>query len=91
MINKKSKKPDMTVIAGCLKGLTSFLVHFTQTVEEGSRYAKDIYGFARRAIDPQVQLSRYEVPRGIIFSYLHSFSCCPLVFCESRCRMSGIN
>ena len=31
----KTKKPDMPVIAGCLRGLTSYLTHFTQSVEEG--------------------------------------------------------
>lgn len=32
----KTKKPDMPVIAGCLRGLTSYLTNFTQSVEEGS-------------------------------------------------------
>ena len=33
---KKSSKPDMPVIAGCLRGLGSILVNFTQAVDEGS-------------------------------------------------------
>ena len=32
----KTKKPDMPVIAGCLRGLASYLTNFTQSVEEGS-------------------------------------------------------
>lgn len=32
---KKSTKPDMPVIAGCLRGLGSTLVNFTQAVDEG--------------------------------------------------------
>lgn len=34
---KKPSKPDMPVIAGCMRGLGSTLVHFTQAVDEGSR------------------------------------------------------
>ena len=33
---KKSNKPDMPVIAGCLRGLGSTLVNFTQAVDEGT-------------------------------------------------------
>ncbi len=29
------KKPDMPVIGGCLKGLCSYLINFTQSVSEG--------------------------------------------------------
>ena len=61
----KSKKPEMSVIGGCLRGLSCYLVNFSQSVAEGSEYAQDIYKFARMAIDPKVSLSRYEVPRGI--------------------------
>ncbi|XP_067044034.1 DNA-dependent protein kinase catalytic subunit-like isoform X2 [Acropora muricata] len=59
----KTKKPDMPVIAGCLRGLASYLTNFTQSVEEGSKYSREIYCYARKAIDPQVNLNRYDVPR----------------------------
>jgi len=34
-MTSKAKKPDMPIIAGCLRGLTSYLTNFTQSVEEG--------------------------------------------------------
>ena len=33
---KKLSKPDIPVIAGCLRGLGSTLVNFTQAVDEGT-------------------------------------------------------
>ncbi|CAB4022232.1 DNA-dependent kinase catalytic subunit-like, partial [Paramuricea clavata] len=70
---KKPSKPDMPVIAGCLRGLGSTLVNFTQAVDEGSQYAKDIYTYVRRAIDASVEYSRYEVPRaGLNFLARHA-------------------
>lgn len=68
-MTSKTKKPDMPVIAGCLRGLTSYLTNFTQSVEEGSRYAKDIYSYTRKAIEPQVSLSRYEVPKAGLYLF----------------------
>ena len=32
----KSKKPEMSVIGGCLRGLNSYLVNFSQSVAEGT-------------------------------------------------------
>ena len=61
----KNKKPEMSVIGGCLRGLNSYLVNFSQSVTEGSEYAHDIYKFARMAVDTKVNHTRYEVPRGL--------------------------
>ena len=61
----KSKKPEMAVIGGCLRGLNSYLVNFSQSAAEGSEHAQNIYKFSKMAIDPKVSHSRYEVPRGI--------------------------
>ena len=60
---ESKKGPDMPVIAGCLRGLTHYLHSFSKSVHEGSRYARDIYSYARKAADPQVPLFRYEVQR----------------------------
>ncbi|KAK6170524.1 hypothetical protein SNE40_018898 [Patella caerulea] len=64
----KTKKPELTVISGCLSGLTAYLINFTQSSEDGSCY--DIYKYAKMAIDPSINLSRYEVPKAglILFS-----------------------
>ncbi|CAI8051259.1 DNA-dependent protein kinase catalytic subunit [Geodia barretti] len=59
----KSKKPEMAVIGGCLRGLNSYLVNFSQSAAEGSEHAQNIYKFSKMAIDPKVSHSRYEVPR----------------------------
>ncbi|EDO34282.1 predicted protein [Nematostella vectensis] len=63
MKSKGNKSPDKQVIAGCLKGLSSYLVNFTQSAAEGSKFARDIYEFTRMAIDVQGTLQRYDVPR----------------------------
>jgi DNA-dependent protein kinase catalytic subunit len=58
---KKSKKPEMLVISGCLKGLGGLLVNFPPT---DPKVLADIFHFTRKAIDPQVSLARYDVPKG---------------------------
>ena len=35
MVSKQQKKPDMPLIGGCLRGLTSYLTQFSQSVAEG--------------------------------------------------------
>ena len=32
----KTRKPELSIIAGCLQGLTGYLVNFTQSAEEGT-------------------------------------------------------
>jgi DNA-dependent protein kinase catalytic subunit len=60
---KKSKKPEMLVISGCLKGLGGLLVNFPPT---DPKVLADIFHFTRKAIDPQVSLARYDVPKGML-------------------------
>ena len=37
MVSKQQKKkPDMPLIGGCLRGLTSYLTQFSQSVAEGN-------------------------------------------------------
>ncbi|GFO12449.1 DNA-dependent protein kinase catalytic subunit, partial [Plakobranchus ocellatus] len=59
----KTKKAELPVIAGCLEGLTSFMLNFTQSIQEGSTYSYDIFKYARMAIDPSISYTRYDVPR----------------------------
>lgn len=68
-MSSKAKKPDMPVISGCLRGLTSYLTNFTQSVEEGSRYAKDIYSYTIMAVNSQDSLSRYDVPKAGLYLF----------------------
>ena len=37
-LKMSSKKPELLVIAGCLKGLCSYLVNFSQSVAEGKTF-----------------------------------------------------
>ncbi|KAK3580733.1 hypothetical protein CHS0354_005741 [Potamilus streckersoni] len=62
-MGSKTRKAELTIIAGCLDGLNSSLVNFTESAEEGSKFAYDIFKAARMAIDPKVDLTRYDVPR----------------------------
>ena len=36
MLSKSKKKPEMSVIGGCLRGLCSYLTNFSQSVAEGT-------------------------------------------------------
>ena len=38
----KTRKPELSIIAGCLQGLTGYLVNFTQSAEEGIQKAKHL-------------------------------------------------
>lgn len=61
-----SRKPDMPVIVGCLRGLLCFLVHFTQPYEAASSTstrAKEIFQFVSKAITLPADLKRFEIPR----------------------------
>jgi len=34
-MTSKTKKAELTIIAGCLEGLRACLIHFTQSADEG--------------------------------------------------------
>ncbi|KAI0227633.1 DNA-dependent protein kinase catalytic subunit [Lamellibrachia satsuma] len=57
----KTKKPEFSVIAGCLQGLSCLLVHFTQSAEEGAKHAFDIFKYASMALDTNIKHSRFEM------------------------------
>ena len=40
MLSKSKKKPEMSVIGGCLRGLCSYLTNFSQSVAEGTHVWK---------------------------------------------------
>ncbi|KAK7506702.1 hypothetical protein BaRGS_00002177 [Batillaria attramentaria] len=64
-MTSKTKKPEMPIIAGCLQGLTAFLVNFTQSADEEAKYSYDIFKYARMAIDPNVDLTKYDISETI--------------------------
>ncbi|XP_065059919.1 DNA-dependent protein kinase catalytic subunit-like isoform X2 [Rhopilema esculentum] len=61
-----SKKPEFLVIGGCLRGLAGYLVNFTQSMEEGSKSIDDLFCYTKMAINPKVELSKYEVPKAAL-------------------------
>ncbi|XP_069123844.1 DNA-dependent protein kinase catalytic subunit-like [Argopecten irradians] len=58
----KTRKAELSIIAGSLSGLTSCLVNFTQSADERSQQSYEIFKYARMAIDPKVDYTRYHVP-----------------------------
>uniref|UniRef100_A0A7M4FFG4 DNA-dependent protein kinase catalytic subunit n=1 Tax=Crocodylus porosus TaxID=8502 RepID=A0A7M4FFG4_CROPO len=49
-----TREPKLPVVAGCLKGLTALLYNFTKSMEEDPHTSKEIFDFAVKAINPQV-------------------------------------
>lgn len=62
-MTSKTKKPELSIIAGCLLGLTCLLVQFTHSAEEGAKHSYDIFKYSKMAIDKDVKLSRFDMPR----------------------------
>ncbi|NXL64473.1 PRKDC kinase, partial [Chordeiles acutipennis] len=48
--------PKLPVVAGCLRGLAALMCNFTKSVDEDPQTAKEIFDFAVKAINPQVNL-----------------------------------
>ncbi|XP_074175096.1 DNA-dependent protein kinase catalytic subunit isoform X2 [Rhinolophus sinicus] len=75
------REPKLPVVAGCLKGLSSLMCNFTKSMEEDPQTSREIFGFALKAIRPQIDLKRYAVPlAGLCLFTLHAaqFSTCLL-------------
>ncbi|OXB75109.1 UNVERIFIED_CONTAM: hypothetical protein H355_003187 [Colinus virginianus] len=56
-----TRLPKLTVVAGCLRGLTALMYNFTKSVDEDAQTSKEIFDFAVKAIRPQVDQKRYAV------------------------------
>ncbi|KAK2522227.1 Prkdc [Columba guinea] len=56
-----TRAPKLPVVAGCLRGLAALMYNFTKSVDEDPQTAKEIFDFAMRAINPQVDQKRYAV------------------------------
>ncbi|XP_030325655.1 DNA-dependent protein kinase catalytic subunit isoform X2 [Strigops habroptila] len=56
-----TRGPKLPVVAGCLRGLVSLMYNFTKSVDEDPQTAKEIFDFAMKAINPQVDQKRYAV------------------------------
>ncbi|XP_054840598.1 DNA-dependent protein kinase catalytic subunit [Eublepharis macularius] len=69
-MTSSTREPKFPVVAGCLKGLTALMYNFTKSMDEDPQTSKEIFDFAVKAINPQVDLKRYAVP----LAGLHLFS-----------------
>ncbi|KAL8182171.1 UNVERIFIED_CONTAM: hypothetical protein K2H54_046546 [Gekko kuhli] len=69
-MTSSTREPKFPVVAGCLKGLTALMYNFTKSMDEDPQTSKEIFDFAVKAINPQVDLKRYAVP----LAGLHMFS-----------------
>uniref|UniRef100_H3B272 DNA-dependent protein kinase catalytic subunit n=1 Tax=Latimeria chalumnae TaxID=7897 RepID=H3B272_LATCH len=68
-----TKEPKLSVVAGCLRGLTALMINFTKSVDEDPKTSKEIFDYAVMAISPQVDLKRYAVPlAGLRMFALHA-------------------
>ncbi|XP_075350728.1 DNA-dependent protein kinase catalytic subunit isoform X2 [Mycteria americana] len=56
-----TRGPKLPVVAGCLRGLAALMYNFTKSVDEDPQIAKEIFDFAMKAINPQVDQKRYAV------------------------------
>ncbi|KAK2527806.1 Prkdc [Columba livia] len=56
-----TRAPKLPVVVGCLRGLAALMYNFTKSVDEDPQTAKEIFDFAMRAINPQVDQKRYAV------------------------------
>ncbi|XP_071387705.1 DNA-dependent protein kinase catalytic subunit [Centroberyx affinis] len=60
-MTSSTKEPKLTVVAGCLRGITALMVNFTKTMEEDPATSKEIFQYALKTIRPQTEMSRYAV------------------------------
>ncbi|XP_069477126.1 DNA-dependent protein kinase catalytic subunit [Ambystoma mexicanum] len=68
-----TREPKLSLVAGCLKGLTALLLNFTKSVDDDAKTSKEIFDYAVKAINPQVDLKRYAVPlAGLHLFTLHA-------------------
>ncbi|XP_054250756.1 DNA-dependent protein kinase catalytic subunit [Indicator indicator] len=56
-----TRPPKLSVVAGCLKGLVALMYNFTKSLDEDPQTAREIFDFAMKAINPQVDQKRYAV------------------------------
>ncbi|XP_010211401.1 PREDICTED: DNA-dependent protein kinase catalytic subunit-like, partial [Tinamus guttatus] len=56
-----TRKAKLTIVAGCLRGLTALMYNFTKSDNEDAQTSKEIFDFAMKAIMPQVDQKRYAV------------------------------
>uniref|UniRef100_A0A3P9A875 DNA-dependent protein kinase catalytic subunit n=1 Tax=Esox lucius TaxID=8010 RepID=A0A3P9A875_ESOLU len=69
-MTSSTKEPKLTVVAGCLRGITSLMVNFTKSVEEDPGTSKEIFEYTLKTITPQVAGLRLFAKHSSQFSHL---------------------
>jgi hypothetical protein len=59
-----SKKPEMQLISGALRGLSSFLVHFGGEFTALAKNLQQLYKYVTLALQPLPDAKRYNIPKG---------------------------
>ncbi|XP_067887902.1 DNA-dependent protein kinase catalytic subunit isoform X2 [Heterodontus francisci] len=68
-----TREPKLLVVSGCLRGMIALMVNFTKSIEEDPRTSRDIFDYAMKAINLQIDIKRYAVPlAGLRLFTLHS-------------------
>jgi hypothetical protein len=60
----KAQKPEMQVIAGALRGMSSFLVHFGAEFTSNAKNLSTLYRYMSLALEPLPNVNRYDIPKG---------------------------
>uniref|UniRef100_A0A4W5N3K6 DNA-dependent protein kinase catalytic subunit n=1 Tax=Hucho hucho TaxID=62062 RepID=A0A4W5N3K6_9TELE len=55
-MTSSTKEPKITVVAGCLRGITALMVNFTKSMEDDPGTSKEIFEYALKTISPQVAI-----------------------------------
>ncbi|OXB55687.1 hypothetical protein ASZ78_003819 [Callipepla squamata] len=85
-----TRLPKLTVVAGCLRGLTALMYNFTKSVDEDAQTSKEIFDFAVKAIRPQVDQKRYAVHLGRVqATYEQNYTLCHLPLFSEYKTMFG--
>jgi DNA-dependent protein kinase catalytic subunit len=69
-MDAKLHKADLNIITGAIEGLNHYLYNFTQSAEEGSSYAKNIFDYVKKSLSKKDDLKYYSVPKGKKLSHL---------------------
>lgn len=66
----KSQKPEMQVIAGAMRGLSSFLINFGAEFTSSAKNLQMLYRYLTLALEPLPNVNRYDIPKGVLLLLL---------------------
>ncbi|KAM3927958.1 DNA-dependent protein kinase catalytic subunit [Leptodactylus fuscus] len=79
-MTSSTRQPKLSVVSGCLRGLSALLINFTKSAEEDASTSKEIFEYTLKAINPQIDLKRYAVPlAGLNLLALHTSQFSPYI------------